>query len=596
MDTVTGQTWHDLTGLIRSNFQEADSCSFTSNFRDMLTWLFKNNPDIKEAVFMSGSAVEGGMFSGLEMKGGGGGVGGGVDIDLMYHFCYYKLNPHEQATLFKDIAGAPGHITIDITNNLIKMLFDHLNVVEESNGRVFVSAGKCRRLAREYMKSQNLKGFVVDEAFDPEAGKASIPLNLGGNNPNYRELMTNMHSKDSFPASAVGELYDTIREETIKTGTDESNLQQTEATRVKLFNQFNVDVVPAIECELWPIDLAEEWITRKRRWPPKIVIGKIVQDGYHVVPKSSPGGNAQLEWRISFSKAELTLAECRTDVQKKCFYIFKTLFNENMGQQNIITTYHLKTIMMWDVEQKPPLYWKDENLGKCVFGLLDNLHHAVVTGELKHYFIPQNNLLGHVHKALLANVGKQLSTLRNAISFLNRQTPFISETQAENVGMKRAMTSDNAKMQFGKVLEGVGGKMNELIVKLQRKATERKQLEQQGKKETAAESMNHLTDMLNDIFTLPGEVLEEQNLYNKSEVETAKDTVSGVGAAVTNFLQSFLGGGRAFEISKKSDDDKKSDNVNEEAGCSSTEGNPTTEEEDVQKSGPSTLIEDLELD
>ena len=186
--------------------------------------------------------------------------------------------------------------------------------------------------------------------------------------------------------------------------------------------------------------------------------------------------------------------------------------------------------------------------------------------------------------------------MRNAISFLNRQTPFISETQAENVGMKRAMTRDNAKMQFGKVLEGVGGKMNELIVKLQRKATERKQLEQQGKKETAAESMNHLTDMLNDIFTLPGEVLEEQNLYNKSEVETAKDTVSGVGAAVTNFLQSFLGGGRAFEISKKSDDDKKSDNVNEEAGCSSTEGNPTTEEEDVQKSGPSTLIEDLELD
>ena len=96
----------------------------------------------------------------------------------------------------------------------------------------------------------------------------------------------------------------------------------------------------------------------------------------------------------SFSKAELTLAENRNMVQKKCYYIFKTMFKEYLGQSGVISTYYLKTIMMWAIEQNAVEYRREDNIGKVVLGLLDDLYKAVITGYLSYYLIPHNDLLG----------------------------------------------------------------------------------------------------------------------------------------------------------------------------------------------------------
>ena len=74
------------------------------------------------------------------------------------------------------------------------------------------------------------------------------------------------------------------------------------------------DFVPSLECEGWPA-IANTFLSRERQWPPKHLIDQIVKDGFHIVPKCSLGGDKELEWRISFSKAEITLFENMTKMQ-----------------------------------------------------------------------------------------------------------------------------------------------------------------------------------------------------------------------------------------------------------------------------------------
>ena len=71
------------------------------------------------------------------------------------------------------------------------------------------------------------------------------------------------------------------------------------------------------------------------------------------------------------------------------------MIKEYLGQSGVISTYYLKTIMMWAIEQNRVEYWSEDNIGQVVLGLLDHLYKAVITGYLSYYLIPQNNLPRH---------------------------------------------------------------------------------------------------------------------------------------------------------------------------------------------------------
>ena len=194
--------------------------------------------------------------------------------------------------------------------------------------------------------------------------------------------------------------------------------------------QLHIDIVPSIKCDSWP-HIAEDWKRRKRLWPPKRLVNEIIQDGHHVVGKVSPGGDPGLEWRLSFSEAELTLAEQRTLIQKKIYYIFKTIFKENLGKSGVISTYYLKTIMMWAMEQNPPEYWREDNIGQAVLGLLDDLYQALLTSNLSHYFIPQLNLLRHISWDILDQEVDDLLHFRKNILNINRNEPILLSPKAK---------------------------------------------------------------------------------------------------------------------------------------------------------------------
>ena len=165
---------------------------------------------------------------------------------------------------------------------------------------------------------------------------------------------------------------------------------------------FSFDFVLALDWNEWPI-CARVWITRDRKWPDQTVVAEIINSGVYLVPKASKYGDPELEWRISFSKAEKMLfsrfpkprgeyvfpdgrkitydhllipnASCRIE----CYRILKEMFKEHLSIPKILSSYHLKTIMLWTCEKCAEDFWESANSAICFLGLLDDLLHCLAT-------------------------------------------------------------------------------------------------------------------------------------------------------------------------------------------------------------------------
>ena len=87
--------------------------------------------------------------------------------------------------------------------------------------------------------------------------------------------------------------------------------------------------------------------------------------------------------------------------------------------------------MMWAMEQNPPESWREDNIGQAVLGLLDDLHQALVIGNLQHYFIPQHNLLRHISCDILEQEAAGIFNLRKAIIDINRNEPILLSSKAK---------------------------------------------------------------------------------------------------------------------------------------------------------------------
>jgi hypothetical protein len=156
-----------------------------------------------------------------------------------------------------------------------------------------------------------------------------------------------------------------------------------------------LDIVPAFLATGWP-SVANAWISRDRLWPNQGVISDILKYGYHLVVKTpKESERPDLDFRLSFSHAELALSKELNDVQRECYRCFK--FYHLTLTQNIepktFATYFLKTILFWAVEETGMEFWSSENRGACVMMLLGKLLKALENKFLPHFFIPDFNLL-----------------------------------------------------------------------------------------------------------------------------------------------------------------------------------------------------------
>ena len=377
-----------------------------------------------EILGVYGSAMEGGVFSVFNFNSSGDYE---FDFDLMVGFGPQPISLNLQQIAFIHLQGYPAHLIIEIPH--LKNWDIDFKYLYNKNGTNYISALKVKEdftLLNKSGMPENVRVYTDSDPF-----QASVSINI------------EINSTDILSMGPLWkELYDGMLNISDRDEQDQRKLNKTwqDINFDKLFKKIigHIDLVPSIQCDLWPVT-AEEWKTRRRLWPQRSLINKIIEEGHHVVAKASPGGDPNLEWRLSFSKAELTLAEHRTYVQKKCYYIFKTIFKEYLGKSGVISTYYLKTIMMWAMEQNPPEYWREDNIGQAVLGLLDDLRQALVTGNLPHYFIPQHNLLRHVSCDVLEQEAADMFHLRKAIININRNEPILLSSKAKGTEYERLM-------------------------------------------------------------------------------------------------------------------------------------------------------------
>lgn len=155
------------------------------------------------------------------------------------------------------------------------------------------------------------------------------------------------------------------------------------------------DLVPTISIQGWPKS-ADEWVTRERYWPSKGYIDIIVNSGYNLVCKTSSTGDTDLEWRISFSFAEVFLSERLTVKQKATFCLFKTIFKSGCHNMDQVSSYCLKTLFYWELEKIPSECWSDEEYSKRLLCLFDELLLYLNQKYLPHYFLPKLNLFEEI--------------------------------------------------------------------------------------------------------------------------------------------------------------------------------------------------------
>jgi len=176
------------------------------------------------------------------------------------------------------------------------------------------------------------------------------------------------------------------------------------------WSDLKTDRVFAVYCPCWPT-VADEWKTRERPsgWPPKELIARVVSSGCHFVAKphqSNPNDHTQ--WRFSFSKAEIILIHTWTDVQKYIYHILRLIKSEVVkacggSDETIICTYFFKTLMFWECERQSKEFWDDENVEKSVSELLCIMIGWLIDGCCTNYFIPKNNMIPGLTKAVVFN-------------------------------------------------------------------------------------------------------------------------------------------------------------------------------------------------
>ena len=157
-----------------------------------------------------------------------------------------------------------------------------------------------------------------------------------------------------------------------------------------------VDIVWSLECRSWPSQ-GRAWAKRDRLWPSQEIIDDIVLSGCHLVPVASKQSCLpQLEWRMSFSKAEKKLAKLLTELQRKVYLITKALHYTHLKAFGVLSTYLLKTALFWHCEREYLEVWQQREIGSCFLSYVELLISYLEKRNWPHYFIPENNLIGHL--------------------------------------------------------------------------------------------------------------------------------------------------------------------------------------------------------
>lgn len=159
----------------------------------------------------------------------------------------------------------------------------------------------------------------------------------------------------------------------------------------------SIDIVLGIHCDEWP-SVADEWIERDRLdWPSGTMIANTVEMGCDLVQVGVSGSRTEnIEWRISFARAERYLIQTLNSSQFKTISLLKVLFKAKIFGERFhqtISSYVAKTSFFWISEEYDGSKWQDRN---CIYYLwlcLQKILRFVSDGNCPNFFIRDCNVL-----------------------------------------------------------------------------------------------------------------------------------------------------------------------------------------------------------
>ena len=263
-----------------------------------------------------------------------------------------------------------------------------------------------------------------------------------------------------------------VWEENIKETKVEGNIENDRFLSTESSMVIRVECSPCIPCPHWP-SVADDFRTRTRhtQYPSESAISSILSRGVHVVPKGLGSSKRSLtdhhklrdlatlaaagiyhkgysKWRLSFSVAEKILIGEWNPCQRKCCLIAKILlmmtvyefegqhdyllmdFTSDQPHKSLVTSYTIKTAMMWLCEELPQATWRLENLSECFDHLLTFLINSLKHRILKHYFVPSYNLFQNaedemVRRDIIIIESVRVRLLQYVYMYLIRETNWL---------------------------------------------------------------------------------------------------------------------------------------------------------------------------
>ena len=204
-------------------------------------------------------------------------------------------------------------------------------------------------------------------------------------------------------------------------------------TRDRSENVLAQDIVFALQCSSWPA-CGTEWLHRNRpsKWPTNEMIDKCKRLGCIFVPVGHPDSHEQhLMWRISYSHQERMFVTDFNSVQLKCYVLLKIIKKEKIASHipQSLTSYHLKTCMLFLKETTPVSFWRPDNLLGCVTVSLKVLLQWTEKGTCPNYFIPAENMFDrHAHGETKLRLHQILQHL------LDSDCKFLDDIKTDNIG------------------------------------------------------------------------------------------------------------------------------------------------------------------
>ena len=156
------------------------------------------------------------------------------------------------------------------------------------------------------------------------------------------------------------------------------------------------DDVHATRCLSWPC--RSDFGKRERcseGWPTEEIIEKVIQGACDVVPARHPDCKEnERQWRLSFSRAEVILMNSLSSTQQLVFSLLKYFLKKQLligTEDKLLSTYHLKTLMLWTCEEKPASWWTSPCILIC-WKLLKTFRQWVRRKRCSNYFMSEINL------------------------------------------------------------------------------------------------------------------------------------------------------------------------------------------------------------